>query len=84
MARPKFSRPGDLVYVAPSYAEGRPWARWRVGAAAVVIGLHKDEPMTTSRSHYYEVVIDGKEFLIDVCDVQLEPVHPDWMKDKIE
>jgi len=79
VARPKFSRPGDLVYVAPSYAKGRPWARKWVGAAAIVIGRHQDSPGSVLTSYYYEVVIDGQEYLIDVGDVQLEPVHPDWM-----
>ena len=61
MAHPKFSYPGDLVYGAPSYANDRPWARKWVGAAAIVIGQHQDKPNLISRSHYYKVMIDGKE-----------------------
>lgn len=84
MARPKFSYPGDLVYIAPSYAEDRPWRRKWVGVAAVVIGRHQDSPGGARSSYYYEVLIDGREYILDTHDVQLEPVHPDWMKDKID
>lgn len=83
MEQRKFSEPGDLVYIAPSYAKDRPYGRKWVGTPVIVIGRHKDRHILKP-IFYYEVVADGNEYLISVEDVQLEPVHPDWMKDKID
>ncbi len=73
----EFSKPGDWVYISPRHAEGRPWARKSVGVAALVQGRQRDNnggfPI-----FYYKVKIDGRDFLINVEDVQAEPVRPDW------
>jgi hypothetical protein len=76
MADNKFSKPGDLVYIAPSYAKDRPSALKWVGAAAIVIDQYQDRLSSwPSIINYYDVMIDGKKYMIEVENVQLEPVQ---------
>jgi len=81
MANCKFSEPGDLVYVAPSYANDRPWAYKWVGTTVLVLGLQQDDFSAFGPSFYYEVLVEGQIRLIGVDDVQLEPVNSSWLND---
>lgn len=57
-------KPGDLVFIAPSYA---------VGQCGIVVGLQHDLD-TYNPTWYYEVLIDCKKYTIEVDDVVGEPV----------
>lgn len=78
MARRKFSKPGDLVFIAPSYAKDRPWLRKWVGTAGIVVEQHQDNPSTRPGVgvDYYVVLIGDWQYILDVSEVQLEPVQP--------
>ena len=67
--------PGDLVFIAPSYAVDRPWAQKRVGQSGIVVGLQRDLD-AYNPTWYYEVLIDCKKYTIKVDDVVGEPVQP--------